>query len=119
MHYVPLLSPLPSSQGDAVDLVLLFTALCTMVRRVIPVEVRSSNSRQVAVSYLYPNPNPNPNPNPDPDPKPNPNSNPNPNPNPNQVGLVLLMVDAATDSLDMLAQLFIAYLSQASLNLVT
>ena len=115
MHYVPLLSPLPSSQGDAVDLVLLFTALCTMVRRVIPVEVRSSNSRQVAVSYLYPNPNPNP----DPDPKPNPNSNPNPNPNPNQVGLVLLMVDAATDSLDMLAQLFIAYLSQASLNLVT
>ena len=30
----------------------------------------------------------------------------------NQVGLVLLMVDAATDSLDLLAQLFIAYLSQ-------
>ena len=26
-------------QGDAVDLVLLVTALCTMARRVIPVEV--------------------------------------------------------------------------------
>ena len=36
-----------------------------------------------------------------------------PAPTPNQVGLVLLMVDAATDSLDLVAQLFIAYLSQA------
>ena len=62
MHMVP-----PWQKGDAVDLVLLFTAVCTMLRRVIPVEV----------------------------------------------GLVLLMVDAATDSLDLLAQLFIAYLSQA------
>jgi len=29
----------PWQKGDAVDLVLLFTAVCTMVRRVIPVEV--------------------------------------------------------------------------------
>ena len=34
MHMVP-----PWQKGDAVDLVLLFTAVCTMVRRVIPVEV--------------------------------------------------------------------------------
>mgnify|MGYP004098128671 CR=1 FL=1 len=37
-------------KGDAVDLVLLFTALCTMVRRVIPVEVSSIRSRQAVVS---------------------------------------------------------------------
>ena len=58
----------PWEKGDAVDLVLLFTALCTMVRRVIPVEV----------------------------------------------GLVLLMVDAATDSLDLLGHLVIAYLTQGT-----
>ena len=34
MHMVP-----PWQKGDAVDLVLLFTAVCTMVRRLIPVEV--------------------------------------------------------------------------------
>ena len=45
MHMVP-----PWQKGDAVDLVLLFTALCTMVRRVIPVEVSSSRSRQAVVS---------------------------------------------------------------------
>jgi hypothetical protein len=45
MHMVP-----PWQKGDAVDLVLLFTALCTMVRRVIPVEVSSIRSRQAVVS---------------------------------------------------------------------
>ena len=34
-----MLPPPYPPQGDAVDLVLLVTALCTMSRRVIPVEV--------------------------------------------------------------------------------
>ena len=57
----------PWQKGDAVDLVLLFTALCTMVRRLLPVEL----------------------------------------------GLSLLLVDAATDALDLMGQMAISYLSQA------